>query len=90
MFRGVTFMVNEKMCVSVGNDEIMCRIDPGVFEEALECGHCRPMGHRGKTMKGFIFVTEPGYAKKKDFDHWINLALDFNKKAKATPKRKKK
>ncbi len=28
MFRGMTFMVDGKMCVSVGDDEIMCRIDP--------------------------------------------------------------
>ena len=90
MFRSITFMVNGKMCVSVGNDELMCRIDPTVFEEALETGHCRAMVHSGKTMKGFIFVTEPGYSKKKDFDQWISLALDFNKKAKAAPKRKKK
>jgi len=28
MFRGVTFMVNGKMCISAGNEEMMCRIDP--------------------------------------------------------------
>jgi len=27
MFRGVTFMVNGKMCVSVSGDEMMCRFD---------------------------------------------------------------
>ncbi|MFI5264099.1 MAG: TfoX/Sxy family protein, partial [Candidatus Kapaibacterium sp.] len=35
MFRGVTFMVNGKMCVSVSRDELMCRIDPQVQNEAL-------------------------------------------------------
>ena len=41
MFRGVTFMVNGKMCVSVGDDRIMCRIDPAVHEEAVEKEGCR-------------------------------------------------
>lgn len=88
MFRGVTFMVNGKMCISVGDDEIMCRIDPEKLESALERGNCRPMIHNGKTMKGFIFVAEEGYKNKKDFDYWINLSLDFNKKAKASKKKK--
>jgi TfoX/Sxy family transcriptional regulator of competence genes len=88
MFRGVTFMVNGKMCVSVGDDELMCRIDPEVFEDALERNGCRPMIHGDRIMKGFVFINEDGYAKKKDFDYWIGLALEFNKKAKASKPKK--
>lgn len=87
MFRGITFMVHGKMCVSVGNNELMCRIDPQVFETALERNGCRPMIHGNRTMKGFVFVSEEGYTRKKDFDYWMGLAIDFNKKAK--PARKK-
>jgi hypothetical protein len=36
MFRGVTFMVNGKMCISVGEDRIMWRIDPELNEPAIE------------------------------------------------------
>jgi TfoX/Sxy family transcriptional regulator of competence genes len=88
MFRGITFMVNGKMCVSVGNDELMCRIDPDLSEVVLERNGCRPMIHGKRTMKGFVFVSEEGYSRKKDFDYWLGLALDYNKKAK--PARKKK
>ena len=28
MFRGVTFMVDDKMCITAGDNKIMCRIDP--------------------------------------------------------------
>jgi TfoX/Sxy family transcriptional regulator of competence genes len=89
MFRGVTFMVNGKMCVSAGNDEMMCRIDPAEFEAVLEKNGCRPMVHGGRTMKGFVFVNEENIRNKKDFDYWVNLALDFNKKAKPSAKKKK-
>jgi len=89
MFRGVTFMVNGKMCISVGNDEMMCRIDPDVFEAVLEKNGCRPMIHGGRTMKGFVFVHEESIRSKKEFDYWIRLSLDFNKKAKASAKKKK-
>ncbi len=89
MFRGITFMVNGKMCVSVGGEEIMCRIDPEIVEEALEKDGVRPMIHSGRTMKGFVFVHESAIARKKEFDYWINLALSFNKKAKASKKKPK-
>ncbi len=88
MFRGVTFMVSGKMCISAGNDEMMCRIDPDVFETALEKNGCRPMIHGGRTMKGFVFVNEESIRNQKEFNYWIRLALDFNKKAKATVKKR--
>jgi TfoX/Sxy family transcriptional regulator of competence genes len=28
MFRGITFMVDDKMCISVSGDELMLRLDP--------------------------------------------------------------
>ena len=86
MFRGMTFMVNGKMCISVNDKEMMCRIGPDAFEDALEKNGCRPMIHNGKTMKGFVFVDIESVKSKKDFDFWINLSLAFNKKAKATKK----
>jgi hypothetical protein len=39
-------------------------------------------------MKGYVMIDASGMKSKKDFDYWINLALDFNKKAKASKKRK--
>ncbi|HEV8512631.1 MAG TPA: TfoX/Sxy family protein [Cyclobacteriaceae bacterium] len=88
MFRGVTFMVNGKMCISAGNDEMMCRIDPDKFEAVLEKPGCRPMVHGGRTMKGFVFVNEESIRSKREFIYWVDLALDFNKKAKISTKKK--
>ncbi len=36
MFRGVTFMLNGKVCMSVGDDEIMYRIDSAMHDELLK------------------------------------------------------
>ena len=36
MFQGLTFMVDDKMCIGIRENEIMCRIDPKVYESALE------------------------------------------------------
>lgn len=88
MFQGLTFMVDGKMCIGVRNEEIMCRIDPEVYESVLERIGCRPMIHGKRIIRGYVFVNEEGYRRKEDFDFWIELALDFNKRAKASKKRK--
>jgi TfoX/Sxy family transcriptional regulator of competence genes len=89
MFGGVCYMLNGKMCVGVVKDEMMCRIDPAVYEESLSRKGVREMEFTGRPMKGYIFVSEEGMRTKKDFDHWIGLCIDFNKKAKAAKKKKK-
>jgi TfoX/Sxy family transcriptional regulator of competence genes len=89
MFGGTCFMLNGKMCIGVVKDEMMCRIDPGIYEEALEKEGCREMVFTGKPMKGYVFVSEEGLKTKKDFTYWIDLCLSFNKKAKASKKKKK-
>lgn len=90
MFGGVCFMVNGKMCVGVVKDEIMCRIGPDIYEEALEKDGCREMVFTGKPMKGYVFVSEEGIRTPKEFNYWLGLCLEFNKKAKASKKPNKK
>lgn len=88
MMGGLAFMVNDKMCVGVMKDEMMCRIDPERREEALEKTGCREMDFTGRPMKSMVFVDETGMRSQKDFAYWINLCLEYNPKAKASKKRK--
>lgn len=90
MFQGLCFMVNDKMCICVRDQELMCRIDPEKVEKELEKGNSREMVHNGKAMKGYIFVDENGYNNHKNFKRLIDLCLEFNKVAKASKKKKPK
>lgn len=90
MFRGVTFMVNHKMCVSVSGNEMMCRFDPALQESVADKNGFRTMIMKGREYKGYGYISEEGIKSKKDFDYWIGLALDFNKRAKASKKQSKK
>ena len=58
MFRGLTFMVDGKMCVTVSSDEMMCRIDPALHETVAERIGCRTMIMKGKEYKGFVYISE--------------------------------
>jgi TfoX/Sxy family transcriptional regulator of competence genes len=42
MMGGLTFMYNDKMCVGIIKDELMCRIDPAFHETAVEKRGCVP------------------------------------------------
>jgi hypothetical protein len=44
----------------------------------------------GKEYRGFVYVDEASLNNQKEFDHWITLALDFNKVAKSSKKSKKR
>jgi TfoX/Sxy family transcriptional regulator of competence genes len=90
MFRGVCFMVDGKMCICISGNELMCRVGPELYEEALEKNGTHTMTNNGRTMKGYVFVGEDVLQKKSDFDYWINNSLAFNKFAKASKHKRKK
>ncbi len=56
----------------VVKDEMMCRIGPEKYDEALLKVGCREMIFTGERMKGYIFVNDKGKNTKKDFDYCIN------------------
>ncbi|SRR6266487_3940652 len=88
MFGGLCFMVNDKMCVGVEKHRLMVRLDPEKFEEVMEKEGVAPMDFTGKIMKGFVFVSEDALTTKKKLEYWVNLALEYNKIAKTSKKKK--
>lgn len=88
MFGGLCFMVNDKMCAGVEKERLMLRIDPENYEALLEKEGCTPMDFTGKPMKGYIYVEVNVLKTKKQIDYWIGLALEYNKKAKPSKKKK--
>jgi TfoX/Sxy family transcriptional regulator of competence genes len=90
MMGGLTFMVNNKMCVGILKEDLMARIDPDEYAKDLKTKGCRSMDFTGKPMKGFVFVDQEGTRSKKDLDYWIGLSLEYNKKARTSVKKKKR
>ncbi|MEO6971552.1 MAG: TfoX/Sxy family protein [Chthoniobacterales bacterium] len=88
MFRGLTFMLNGKMCISVGPKEIMCRIDPALHDQAVQKG-ARTVVMKGRPYRGWIRVGPEKLRTEEEFAYWVGLARDFNRRAKASKKRKR-
>lgn len=89
MMGGLVFMYKGKMCVGIIKDELMCRIDREIHEKAIERRGCRTMDFTNRPMIGYVLVDDTGMKTKNDFDYWIDLALEFNKKAKSSRKSKR-
>jgi TfoX/Sxy family transcriptional regulator of competence genes len=89
MMGGLTFMVNDKMCVGIIKDELMCRIDPAIHEMAVEKHGCRTMDFTRRPMIGYVLIEETSIRSNIDLDYWIELALEFNKVAKSSKQPKK-
>lgn len=88
MMGGLSFMLNNKMCVGVINDEMICRIDPSDYEAALEKTGCSEMDFTGRPMKGWVMINESGLKTEKELKEWIDKAVEFNKYAKQSKKKK--
>ena len=89
MMGGLTFMVDEKMCVGIVKDELMVRLDPEIYESSILKEGCRPMDFTLRPMKGYVFVNALATDMDYELELWIQLALDFNPKAKKSKRKKK-
>jgi TfoX/Sxy family transcriptional regulator of competence genes len=89
MFGGLCFLVDDKMLAGVIQNRLMLRLDPEKYEELLEEEGCSPMDFTGRPMKGYVYVDNEVLDKPKKMEYWISLALEFNKIAKPSKKKKR-
>lgn len=87
MFGGLAFMVNDKMCINVSGERLMCRFDTkDTVTVSGRRGYVQ-MEMKNRVYKGYCYVEPEGFKSNKDFDFWIKLCLDYNDKAKSSKKR---
>lgn len=90
MFNVLNFMVNGKTCVCVSGENLMLRFDPNLQEKLSEKDGYETMLMKGKEYKGYCYINPVGFRKRKNFEFYLNLCLDFNPVAKSSKKRKRK
>jgi hypothetical protein len=49
---------------------------------------CRTMDFSNRPMKGYVLIDDSGMRTPNEFEYWINLALEYNPKAKSSKKKK--
>ncbi|WGL17662.1 TfoX/Sxy family protein [Microbulbifer bruguierae] len=75
MFGGLAFMLNGNMACGVVGEELMVRVGPENYDEALSERYTRPMDYTGRPLKGMVYVEED--AIQQDLDGWITKGVEF-------------
>ncbi|MEM7040053.1 MAG: TfoX/Sxy family protein, partial [Bacteroidota bacterium] len=78
MMGGLTFMVDDKMCTGIVKNDLMARVGPDKYEEALALPGCRKMEFTGRPLKGYVFVDSEAIDREDDLEMWVQWCLDFN------------
>ena len=90
MMGGLTFMVDNKMCIGIMKENLMARVGPTAYESSLEKPFVSEMTFTNRSLKGYIYVHPQGIIKEEELSYWIDVCLAYNPHAKASKKKKKK
>jgi TfoX/Sxy family transcriptional regulator of competence genes len=76
-FGGLSFLLRGNMAVGVIDDELVVRVGPQAFDEAVAEPHARPFDFSGRPMKGWVYVGAEGCRTQKAVAEWAQRGLDF-------------
>jgi TfoX/Sxy family transcriptional regulator of competence genes len=77
MFGGVGYMVQGNMACGILRDQLIVRVGPERYQEALAQPHAGLFDTTGRPMKGWVMVSAGGYESDDDLNDWIQQGLDF-------------
>src|SRR5215831_186013 len=77
MLGGIAFLLGGHMFCGIAKDDLMVRVGPDRYAEALRQPHARPMDFTGRPMNGYVFVAPPGYESDAALERWVRWGLDF-------------
>jgi TfoX/Sxy family transcriptional regulator of competence genes len=78
MFGGLAFLVNGNMAVGAsGQGGILVRADPAESEQLLATTPARLMEMRGRTMQGWLRVSEEHLRTQDELAKWVELGSTY-------------
>jgi hypothetical protein len=77
MFGGLSFMIDDRMCIGILNDDLVLRVGAERDDEALALPHARPMDFTGKPMKGFVYVGPGGWENDAVLTKCVEMGVDY-------------
>jgi len=77
MFGGLAFLMRGNMLCGVLEQDLMVRIGPDSYEQALHLPHAREMDFTGRPLKGMVYVDAAGVRTAKQLKAWIERGIQF-------------
>ena len=77
MFGGVGFMLDGNMACGVNKEDLIVRVGPENYGQAVIQPHTRPFDITGRPMKGWVMVAPAGVAADEDLQGWVHRGINF-------------
>ncbi len=77
MFGGVGFLAHGNMACGVHGKDLIVRVGPAVYEDALAEPGARVFDLTGRVMSGWVMVGEKGHRAGADLASWVERGLRF-------------
>jgi len=92
MFGGWGVTVHGNMAVGVMNDDLIVRVGPNSYEDALVRPGARPFDFTGRSMRGWVYVDGSAVTNSRALKRWVRSGVEFAQslppKTKPTRKRR--
>lgn len=77
MFGGWGVTVRGNMAVGVMDGDLIVRVGPDGFDEALARPGVRPFDFTGRSMTGWVFVASNAVANGRSLSGWVARGVDY-------------
>jgi hypothetical protein len=77
MFGGLAYMVDGNMACGVIGDDLMVRVGPGAFDDAMSRPHVRVMDFTHRPSRGMVYVAPAGVSTEADLAEWVRRGVQF-------------
>lgn len=77
MFGGLCFVCSGNMACGIVGEELMVRVGPDRWSDALEQPHAREMDFTGRSLKGMVYVGVDGFAEDVDLARWVEQGTSY-------------
>ena len=77
MFGGWGVTVHGNMAVGVMERDLIVRVGPEAFDDALTRQGVRPFDFTGRSMTGWVFVAGDAVANGRSLSAWVTRGLDY-------------
>lgn len=77
LFGGLAILVRGDMSCGVVSDELLVRVGPDAYDDALARTPARAMDLTGRPMKGMVYVARPGIRAAPQLRAWVERGVTF-------------
>lgn len=77
MFGGLAFLVDGKMFVGISGFNLMARVGPEHYLDALAMPNVRQMDFTGRPMKGYVYVDPPALEEDQNLKAWVTWCVSY-------------